>query len=443
MEVLVVILFLGVVISIILFGAGSDVPPVPPPAPPRAASAKSRSMRAGKQSGTRRPTAPRTPSGKTRRTVPAPTTGRAPTAPGPAESSPWPRRRQYESAVAHARSFNDTELTASTLRRHNDGRPLVASGSKAVAFIMDAPGRTIALRCFLNEPDLSAEERYRALERFQHDRDDNSCTAPSSWLTNGIKVEGRWRPVIKMTFVDGPRLGDYVRDPSAASGDLNRLSHDWLRLCTELTSKQFAHGDLQLNNVIVERGSSRPRLIDLDAAWLPQLQTKRPSEKGHKNFQHPQRMERGDWGQHIDLFSALSIYTSLRAIATDRSLSRFCTDQQLLFKEADYHHPGRTEIWQLLGTSRSAELRVLSSLLSRLCTTSVSIEANLGEVVSSSSVPTHAPYRPAKNGPAQRWFADDDVVEPSCHDAGRGWFGETPNVVAVADHETDRQDWWE
>ena len=159
-DLLVTILVVGVVITILcVVGASSDVPP-PPPAPPQPRPATLRPSQPRKRPVNRPPPTPGKASSDTPPAAPAPTMMAAPSS---SEPSQWPRRRQYEAAAARAESFEDEELQTSNLRTQKDGRPLVASGSKAVVFIMDAPGRAIALRCFLNKPDDGSGRRYKAL----------------------------------------------------------------------------------------------------------------------------------------------------------------------------------------------------------------------------------------------------------------------------------------
>ena len=50
---------------------------------------------------------------------------------------------------------------------------------------------------------------------------------------------------------------------------------------------EFAHGDLQHGNVLVDQ-EGQLRLVDFDSVWIPQLQGQpAPTESGHPNYQPP------------------------------------------------------------------------------------------------------------------------------------------------------------
>ena len=63
-----------------------------------------------------------------------------------------------------------------------------------------------------------------------------------------------------------------------------------------LQEADFAHGDLQHANVIVDdRGQLR--LVDLDGVWIPPFSNlSPPDEIGHENYQHPGSHGRGRLG---------------------------------------------------------------------------------------------------------------------------------------------------
>lgn len=86
----------------------------------------------------------------------------------------------------------------------------------------------------------------------------------------------------------------------------------------------MAHGDLDLTNIIVkeEVGGIVLKLVDYDNVWVPAFARLIPRpellERGHEHFQHPSFWDKKkrSFDEYIDHFSALTIYTSLKALAT-------------------------------------------------------------------------------------------------------------------------------
>ena len=72
--------------------------------------------------------------------------------------------------------------------------------------------------------------------------------------------------------------------------------------------------DVSAHTTLVPRdGVLSVKLIDYDGMWVPALARARSGEKGHADFQHPQRLHEATWSPAVDRFPHLVIYTALRA----------------------------------------------------------------------------------------------------------------------------------
>jgi hypothetical protein len=109
-----------------------------------------------------------------------------------------------------------------------------------------------------------------------------------------------------------------------------------------------AHGDLQHGNVLVTR-EGELRLIDFDGVLLFDPAsgahlTAPPTEVGHPNYQHPQRIEDGHVSRFVDTFSALLVHTSLRALVTDPGLWAFHRGENLVLEQRDLFEPESSDV---------------------------------------------------------------------------------------------------
>lgn len=278
----------------------------------------------------------------------------------PGTSSRWPTGTEYSASVQQpATSFSDPELQTGELTLTPLGIPASASGQSAIAFHMEATDRPVAVRCLLNAHD-DGRERYKALQ--EHVEAYNvPSVVPAKWLDEGVRVHGRWWPVVIMPWVSGDPLHIAVEDRLDDPGRLSRLADRWLDLVEILQDKEFAHGDYQHGNVLLT-AEDEFQLVDLDGIWVPDMGVGAPNEYGHPNYQHVNRSDT-DWGPYVDTFSALVIALSMLALANDPGLARYMTGENLLFAKPDFDEPDTSEVWRELARSSDDEVVDLTGRL--------------------------------------------------------------------------------
>ena len=118
-----------------------------------------------------------------------------------------------------------------------------------------------------------------------------SFTVPFSYLPNGVRIRGKWFPVLKMQWVDGTTLNTFVRDNVQKPSTLDALGQLWVKLAQRLRAAGLAHADLQHGNVLLvptENGGQKLQLIDYDGMFVPTL-ARSPSgiisAKGRRNLE--------------------------------------------------------------------------------------------------------------------------------------------------------------
>ena len=283
-------------------------------------------------------------------------------------SIPWPSSSQYSDAIQNPdRCFLDADLRQGTIVRNRIGLPDPRSGQFAVVYQI-AGAKRFAVKCFTQQIT-NQQQRYAAISQTLSSRL-LPLFVQFAYLDQGIRISGNWFPVLKMEWVSGELLSQYVERNAGFPQVLKQLAADWQTIVAELHSNGIAHGDLQCGNIKVS--GREIKLVDYDGMFIPSLLGNPPTEIGSRHFQHPQRTK-SDYNDQIDNFSALVIYLSLLAIAAEPALWRgYHQQENLILSKTDFETPGQTPIWRQLESSPDSEVRRLVAALHGCCRGSVS-----------------------------------------------------------------------
>jgi hypothetical protein len=335
----------------------------------------------------------------------------------------------YPSSTEYAAAVQDPQrvFRAPNLRRARFatdpllGIPVPSSGSAAVVFRATVDGRDQALRFFIRE-DASEERRYTALGRHFADHGLDDCVAATTWFDNAITVKGHSWPMIQMEWIEGRTLDAYVGHLVGLSnvGALHVLAGGWRHRVQRLQEAEFAHGDLQHGNVLVDT-SGALRLVDFDGSWIGRFQGwPPPSETGNPNYQRPDRV----WGRWMDSFPALVIYTGLLAVSRRPDIWATLHDgENMLFSGSDFVHPGRTRTWAVLEGIDDSEVSHALQRLRACCGQRWNAASSLEGLLGRERI--ERPARPASQAPSDPpplfvlsdnprldWYADTAIPPP-------------------------------
>ncbi|MCY2989729.1 MAG: SUMF1/EgtB/PvdO family nonheme iron enzyme [Planctomycetota bacterium] len=283
---------------------------------------------------------------------------------------PAPQRTQYNEAIQNLRQgVSDEELRSGELAVNAFGLPLVWAGGFADVYRVHCPqsGNTWAVKCFVKEtPRL--RERYREIGA--HLRQAHlPFTVEFQVVEPGLRVGDQWVPILKMRWVEGLSLNQFVSQHLDRPKNLRQLLELWPRLATRLQEAGMAHGDLQHGNVLLvpvpETGRLSLKLVDYDGMFVPALAGFKTGEVGHPAYQHPQRLREAIYNAQIDRFSHLAIYTAIQGVIVGGGdlWRRNDNGDNLLFREVDYQNPGLSATLQQLWDLGDAELQSLTGHL--------------------------------------------------------------------------------
>ena len=312
----------------------------------------------------------------------------------------WPLSQDYNEAIqSPAGNFADPDLRLGAAACNALGIPMPCSGNFADVYQVRCPdGTRWAVKCFTREaPGL--RERYHEISR--HLRQVKlPFTVDFTYLEQGIRVAGRWYPVLKMQWVEGLTLNQFVKQYLDKPATLDALLQTWGRMAQYLRAAQVGHCDLQHGNVLLVPGASANmlalKLIDYDGMWVPALAGTKSGEIGHASYQHPQRLRDGTYSIDVDRFPVLLVATALRALkAQGRALwERYDNGDNLLFREADLRDPAQSGLLREL--LQCGDAAPLAAALVKAVGAGLESTPLLGELtadVRAAAIPTPRPQR--------------------------------------------------
>lgn len=274
----------------------------------------------------------------------------------------WPTPQEYNEAIQNPRTaFSDPELKAGQPVLTPLGLPRPITGGFASVYqIACSQQRTFAVRCFLRE-FRDYQERYAAISAHLA-ANRLPYMVNFAFLTEGIRVAGRWYPILKMEWIDGVSLHTYIERNLQNPQKLLNLAEQWVQMIQALHDARIAHGDLQHGNVLVV--NDQLRLIDYDGMYVPGLSGRQSHEIGHRNYQHPARGE-SYFAPGMDFFSAWIVYASLAALAADPKLWADFQggDECLILRREDFDKPQASPVLLRMAQGTDGRVAALAGVI--------------------------------------------------------------------------------
>ncbi len=315
-------------------------------------------------------------------------------------SGSWPRATDYTQAIQDpSRVFSDPLLKSSRAETTMLGLPAAATGQNAIVFKVLAQGHPHAVRCFTPTQGEPSGDTYKRLAGMQLPAE----MVPARWIENGIRVKQQDWPVLAMPWIVGDTLNIWLGDNARDSGRVLQVRDALRAAYGKLRALNIVHGDLHHGNIIVTP-QGQVRLVDFDGVCIfgpsgDTPLTERPTEVGHPNYQHPQRIRHGSWHRYTDTFAALVIDVSLSVIAAQSS-SYVDTGDSLLFTRDDLE---KSDVSQAFRAARSAlsnspdDLRLVN-VLQVWCGRQERADIDLAGILAGRELPPASAYTVAHDG---------------------------------------------
>jgi serine/threonine protein kinase len=282
-------------------------------------------------------------------------------------------------------SLTDQILREGAVKTNSLG-PQVFSGNFAYAYEVTSLYRIkYAVRCF-RYFSKDREERYIAISKFLK-RLRSYYFVDFEYQPEGIIIHGVKYPIVKMAWVDGDLLGQFIADNYSNRRRLKNLIASLIALARFIEQHNFAHGDIQPGNIIVNNDGKDLKLIDYDGMYVKDVNEFGNCECGTPNFQHPQRGN--TWNTKLDRFAFISLYVALNALVERYSLweELSCDMESILFVSADYEDTKRSKAFAKLKNIEN--MKDDAQKFQRICDTSFDKIPSLDDFIEGKNIPNY------------------------------------------------------
>ena len=254
------------------------------------------------------------------------------------------------------------KLKGAKPRLNENGSPFAFVGGFNMVFQLVHNSKKWAFRVW-HVPMGENKDRYLAISKFLT----NSKLpyfADFKYDVNGLLVNGVLTDTIRMEWLEGILLKDYIEKNLKNKLRLESLANDFLIMTSTLRDNKISHGDLQEGNILIE-SNGKIRLVDYDSICIPEIEGQKEIVTGLKGYQHPSRFKEARASLKADYFSELVIYLSILAIAENPTLwvkYQIKDTQYLLFNEDDFSDFEKSDIFKDLSLLNYS-IKLLTTIL--------------------------------------------------------------------------------
>lgn len=259
------------------------------------------------------------------------------------------------------------ELQGSKPRLNKNGSPFAFVGGFNMVFQLEHQNKKWAFRVW-HVPMGEHTNRYQKISKYLSEKK-LPYFADFIYDEKAILVNGNLLDTIRMEWLEGELLKEYLEENLGKKNKLTKLANDFLEMCKTVRENKISHGDLQEGNILIDRYGNI-KLIDYDSICIPEIEGQKELVTGLKGYQHPSRFKAGKASLKADYFSELVIYLSILALSENSNLwnkYKVKDTQYLLFTQTDIEDFANSEIYndlQKLSNSIKSLTRILNSYLS-------------------------------------------------------------------------------
>ena len=286
----------------------------------------------------------------------------------------WPSDTSIENAIENI-GYTCDNKELQNLKMEKDDMDLLYQhqGQFAVIYKGSNNEKSYALRLFTNKT-LGEMNRYNKLyDFFNQNEIFKKCDyfTDFKYFPRAIRLklntpqnnEENWFPIIKMGWVNGKSLEDFIKETNSKD-EIKNVADNFLLMVNKLEELKIAHGDLHPKNILVD-DKLNLKLVDYDCIFVSDFKGQPQPELGDPDCQHPHR-EKFTYDEKLDRFSALVIYLGLIALSENIELKSHKDSGEFIFSKKDFVDTSSSKLFQKLGDMGS-KVTMLTNYLIQYC----------------------------------------------------------------------------
>lgn len=237
------------------------------------------------------------------------------------------------------------DLQGAVAVKKENGQPFCYTGGFNMVFKLEHQGKKWAFRVW--HTPYGEKERFQAISNYLNSRK-LPYFGEFFYDSRGLLVNGVLHDTIRMEWVDGQLLKDYLKENLYDKEKLLDFAGKFMQMVKTLHENKISHGDLQHGNILID-SNNNISLIDYDSICIPETEGQEEVVSGLKGYQHPSRFDAKKSSLTTDYFSELIVYLSVLAIIENPDLwekYRLEESEYLLFSENDFLNLKSSEIYK-------------------------------------------------------------------------------------------------
>jgi hypothetical protein len=250
------------------------------------------------------------------------------------------------------------ELQGAKPRLNANGSPFAFVGGFNMVFQLEHQDKKWAFRVW-HVPIGENKDRYLAISKYLTNAK-LAYFADFIYDEKGLLVNGELTDTIRMEWLEGMLLKDYIEKHLYDKTILEKLANDFLEMSKTLRLNKISHGDLQEGNLLIDK-SGKIRLVDYDSICIPEIEGQSELVTGLRGYQHPSRFNNSKASLKADFFSELIIYLSILGLAVKPDLW-----QKYQVKDTCYLLFTETDLENIEFSQIHADLKGASLLVDKL-----------------------------------------------------------------------------
>lgn len=191
------------------------------------------------------------------------------------------------------------ELKGAKPRLNKNGSPYAFTGGFNMVFQLQHQNKKWAFRVW-HVPMGEHTDRYRKISKYLSEKK-LPYFADFIYDEKGILVNGNLLDTIRMEWLEGKLLKEYLEENLGNKNKLTKLANDFLEMCKTLRENKISHGDLQEGNILIDRNGNI-KLVDYDSICIPEIEGQKELVTGLKGYQHPSRFKAEKASLKADFF---------------------------------------------------------------------------------------------------------------------------------------------